>query len=356
MNLIFFCQSTDTSDPIIADTKDRILAFTSLDEIERVLLFTTRSSQYLFEDKIKHVNLDVPKKGRFFALLKFYLEIIHFMNGKPTLFYCYMTPTIAILVWPFRLFKNFKIAIWFAHSQFRSLVKFNLKYVANLWFAPNAAHAKLNYSNLRIVGQAVDLEFFSPLNESNYQNKKYDLITAGRLTPVKKFENIIQAVAMLRDNHNTKCKLAICGDAYSEYDLNYKNELINLIKKNNLEDQIELLGSLSKNDLRNHLRISKFFIFPQVGGISKAVVEAISCGLPVIICDSAKDFWGEEFDTVFVTGPKPETLGKKILEFHQWDYSYYQIISKKCRDLAVNNGGQKQLFAKIFIEVKLLLD
>ena len=346
-NLIFFCQSIDSHDPIIADTKGRVITFSELPEVRHAWLITTRGKEILAHKKISHLNLDIPSNGRIMTLMWLYWAIVKLIPNGKLLFYCYMTPTIPFWISPFKIFRNFKIATWFAHSNFNALVKFNLKYLSDLWFAPNLGHASLKYKNLKIVGQAVDSDLFRPQKA----DKKFDLITVGRLTPVKKIENILDAVFVLKNKYNLSLSLCICGDAYSKDDFLYKEKLISIVSKLKLNEQIHFQNTVLKENLPNFLKQSKLFVFPQRGGISKAVVEALSMGLPIIITEDSTDYLGERLNSLFISGVLPEDLALKIKYFVELDLMAYEKISLDCSELIAKNGTQKDLFQRISNEI-----
>lgn len=346
--LIFFCQSIDQDDPIIADTLNRAKSFAQNPRVKKTIIVTTRGKSTLSDHNITTINLEVPKEGRMKALVKLYRVVLQEILKGKIVFYCYMTPTIPILLAPFKIFSRFKIVTWFAHSQFRPLVKFNLKYLSDLWFAPNLSHAKLNYKNLRVVGQAVDLDLFKP----QPCPKKFDMITVGRLTPVKKIHTIIESIHLLKTLYHQNISLCLCGDAYSKEDINYKNELKILISKYQLDLQIDFKGNVLKDNLPLLLNQSRIFIFPQDGAISKATVEALSTGLPIIICEDASDFLSSALNQLFFTKDDPHSLALKIKMLLSLSENEYARLSKECREDVLKRGGTKELFERISYQIE----
>lgn len=103
------------------------------------------------------------------------------------------------------------------------------------------------------------------------------LLSVGELNKNKNHSIVIKALAKL---NNPNIYYLICGQG------NLKEELLNLIKKLNLEKNVKLLGF--RKDIYEIYKISDIFIFPSKReGLSVALMEAICCNLP-IICSSIR--------------------------------------------------------------------
>ena len=98
------------------------------------------------------------------------------------------------------------------------------------------------------------------------------LLSVGELNKNKNHSIVIKALAKL---NNPNIYYLICGQG------NLKEELLDLIKKLNLEKNIKLLGF--RKDIYEIYKISDIFIFPSKReGLSVALMEAICCNLPVV--------------------------------------------------------------------------
>lgn len=98
------------------------------------------------------------------------------------------------------------------------------------------------------------------------------LLSVGELNKNKNHSIVIKALAKL---DNTNVHYLICGQG------KLKEELLDLIKKLNLERNVKLLGF--RKDVYELCKISDIFIFPSKReGLSVALMEAICCNLPII--------------------------------------------------------------------------
>jgi glycosyltransferase involved in cell wall biosynthesis len=101
------------------------------------------------------------------------------------------------------------------------------------------------------------------------------LVNVGRLAYQKNQRTLVEAVAKLPDVH-----LAILGEG------ELRESLESLTRALGLEDRVHLLGELPWGDAISITRTADLFVFPShFEGLSLALVEAMSLGLPVVASD-----------------------------------------------------------------------
>lgn len=131
---------------------------------------------------------------------------------------------------------------------------------------------------VRVIPNYIDVAKFRP--DKTVYKEKGRVCYVGRLEKMpKNILNLIEAISVL------PLRLILIGDG------SQRGAIEKLVKENNI-DNIELLGSLSNNDLPRELNKSEIFILPSFfEGNPKALLEAMSCALPCIgtnvdgICD-----------------------------------------------------------------------
>lgn len=120
-------------------------------------------------------------------------------------------------------------------------------------------------------------------NKVKYVLEKYGIkgkfvLSSGRVIPDKKFEWVIEAFSYVKQNTN----LVICGQIKQ----GYKNKLINLFKRLNLEDKVKLLGFVPEKDLIALYNLAEAFVLTAPKeDFGLMPIEALSCGCPVIAWD-----------------------------------------------------------------------
>jgi glycosyltransferase involved in cell wall biosynthesis len=117
-----------------------------------------------------------------------------------------------------------------------------------------------------------------------HKNKKFTIITAGRLVPLKGFDLTIKSFAnflkVQTPKNKSKCELVIVGSG-PELN-NYKN----LIKTLDIEKQVKFIDWISRENLLDLFKKASVFVFPSHEGAGMVVAEALSFGLPVVCLDN----------------------------------------------------------------------
>ena len=124
------------------------------------------------------------------------------------------------------------------------------------------------------------------LKKSTKQNNKYAL-AVGRLEKVKGFDLLIESWT------NIKTKLVIIGSGKE------KENLLYLVKKNNLANKIEIFDEVMREDLISYYEnASVFIVSSRDEGGPRVALEALYLGIPVISTD---------------VGHMPDILPKELL-------------------------------------------
>ncbi|MEK9175638.1 MAG: glycosyltransferase family 4 protein [Patescibacteria group bacterium] len=132
--------------------------------------------------------------------------------------------------------------------------------------------------NILIVTNGIDSKRF---NRAATESKKYDVVFVGRLLSNKGIIDVAKAIKILSSSFSIQMAIAGSGPE--------KKTIIQYIKQNHLEKNIHILGHVSDNKLVSLYQSAKIAILPSSDreGILTTMLEASSCGVPVITCDSS---------------------------------------------------------------------
>ena len=112
----------------------------------------------------------------------------------------------------------------------------------------------------------------------NNMHRPIRLLSVGRLTKQKNFPLLIRLFKLVVEKNNFDVELHIVGDRED------KNEILNLIKKEKLENKIILHGSLLGKDLYDIYSNSDIFILTsRYESLGLVLIEAMASGLPIIV-------------------------------------------------------------------------
>lgn len=154
-----------------------------------------------------------------------------------------------------------------------------------------------------IPNEAPQYEEVSPLTEKR-------IVNVARALRQKRPDLLIEAFALLKDRYpDWKCEW------YGENNLHqeYAGYLRNLIQKNNLEDRFLFMGPT--NEIQQKLKSGSIFAFPsEYEGLSLALLEGMSAGLPVVGCLDCPSMKSMIQDNVngFLVQPQPEEFAEAL--------------------------------------------
>jgi glycosyltransferase involved in cell wall biosynthesis len=132
------------------------------------------------------------------------------------------------------------------------------------------------------------------------------LITAGNFNETKDLDVLIEAFAQ----HNQEASLILLGEGPTDY----MDKIHSLVQNYELVDSVYFHDRVPHEELPHFFAASDIGIWPGKLGIS--IVEAIGCGLPIVVCDSpATEFLtANENGFVFSRG-KREELASQIQKY-----------------------------------------
>lgn len=127
----------------------------------------------------------------------------------------------------------------------------------------------------QIIPNLINTGAFKPLE----LEKKYDFISIGGLREPKNYSRLIRCIKVLNDDR--KVNLAIVGEGP------LKSSLSDQINELGLSDQVTLLGSKSQDEIIELLNQSRIFVSSSsIETFGVAIIEAMSCGLPIVATKS----------------------------------------------------------------------
>lgn len=184
---------------------------------------------------------------------------------------------------------------------------------------------------IAVIPNFVDTELFSPGPD---EQKDFDVAYVGRLHPEKNPTALLEAVADL------PLRVLIVGSGPQQKELTQKFS--------QTQARIEWRDRVSNEDLPDLLRRSKIFAMPSnYEGHSKAILEAMACGLPVLGADSpgVRDFvlhdrlgWIVKADaqgiknglrTLLDDPQKRQRLGVAARDFVLSNFSFEKIVDRE---------------------------
>jgi glycosyltransferase involved in cell wall biosynthesis len=115
-------------------------------------------------------------------------------------------------------------------------------------------------------------------NQKTKLKEHINILTIGRLINRKRIDMLIDAFSEVIDSFNLS--LTIVGSGPN------KTKLIKLAEEKKIKKNVFFLGKISKDEVLEALKKADIFVLPSDSeGMSNALLEAMSSGLPVIVAD-----------------------------------------------------------------------
>lgn len=164
-------------------------------------------------------------------------------------------------------------------------------------------------ARLHRVYNTIDPRFFDALPREAGAVDRLQVVTAGRLVPVKNFAMLMRAFAAVVESF-PGARLAIAGDGPE------RGALESLRRSLGLEAHVELLGF--RPDVRPLFAHADLFVLPSLSeGFGLALLEAMASGLPVLATrrGGCAEVVGGLGDRVLLDPEDPEAWTRAILAF-----------------------------------------
>lgn len=288
MKLLMFTRKVDLDDHRMGFTHYWIETLAK--KIDFLYVVCLASGRHNLPKNVKLITLGkehksgTKHKNRLMMLIKSQLifsKIIPKIDG----IFCHMMPLYVILVSFFAKIYRKKIIMWMALDN-EALNKIGIKLkIAELQCYKIITASPESYDRKThkkiVTGHGIDVEQFIDKHEQRDSNL---IISIGRITPVKRCEDIIKAFDLLVNKKDKKSlKLEFYGGWEGEE--KYYKQLIMLVKKFKLEKNILFKGPISNSKTVKLYNKAEVFINSQKrGGAGKSVLEAMASGCIPLIC------------------------------------------------------------------------
>ncbi len=194
---------------------------------------------------------------------------------------------------------------------------------------------------INVISSGIDLGKFRDLG---YDKDEDILLFVGRLSPVKRLDLLLRALAKVKKNI-PNVKLRIIGK-----DWGVKPQLVEMTKTLNIENNVKFLEELHFEELIEHYNRAKALVLTsRFETFGVVIMEAIGCGTPVVVTK---------------VGGIPEVVGNAGILCEENEESVskgiIEILSnpEKYRTLKENTKRRRELFSwdKVAEKVKSLYE
>lgn len=346
MRVVFICQAVNQRDPIQATTVRWIKALAGKPQVEAVTVIALRKGRFTLPDNV--TVCAIKGTNRLITLTRFYKEMLRAVLRKTDCFFVYQGGPYPALLLPFKLITGKPIYQWKAHPYVSLMMRFYARFCDTKVFTSTQNAFPLNLPNIRVVGQGVDTAEF----RLKHVIKTGDLVTVGRISPVKRLDRMIRAVARCNCRYGTSYRLDIYGPTL-EKDREYREGLEALISELNLSAMVSFRGIAPQDQLPDILNRYQLFLNFSETALDRAVVEAMACGLPVISANPCVEeiLPLELRDLLTLPEEDMDMQAERIHRLLSLDDVRLAETGRTLREVVVRDHSVEALFDKILAEM-----
>ncbi|REJ05212.1 glycosyltransferase [Halobacillus trueperi] len=179
---------------------------------------------------------------------------------------------------------------------------------------------KYTNKEINIVPNMVDIDKFKKMNIYKKDNNCFYFLSVGFLTYKKGFDLLIKA---FKELNLTDTKLLIGGDGEE------KENLQTLAKDLGLEERVEFLGAITRDEVNKYMNLCDAFVLPSRHETFGVVfIEALAVGKPIIAssCEGPLDIVNEDNGLIVpIENTEELTKAMKYLYTNRKDYDEDRI-------------------------------
>jgi glycosyltransferase involved in cell wall biosynthesis len=222
-------------------------------------------------------------RGRFARWLRFVAFAARLVPRSDAVFVMF-SATFVLGVWPFARLWGKPVTFWWAHGAVTRSLRVAEKLVDRV--VTSSAHGfRIPSTKTRIVGQGIPTEHYRPAARSTL--RPFTAISVGRLRAVKRFEDLVDAVALMQDD-GEQIAVRIVGASDAGKEAAYEQELRGRIQSSDLHGTIALEGDVPQAEMPARYGAADVMVnLGETGSMDKVVLEAMACAVPVLSANVA---------------------------------------------------------------------
>ncbi len=350
MKLLIVTQKIDKDDGVLSFMLGWIKEFAQ--ECEQVTVIALYVAEHDLPSSVRVLSLGKEKGvSRLKYITKFFQYIFSERNNYDAVF-VHMNQVYVNLGGIFWRLMGKRVALWYAHGA----VPFGLRIAEKLThviIASTPSGFRLKTKKLRIVGQGINTELFTPIKRTQKEGQPIRLLIIGRISPTKDYVTLIHAFKELikRGHHVT---LDVVGGAGTPEQEGYFTSIKKLVTDFNMEKQVTFHGSKPHKETVAFFDNAHIFVSTATNGsFDKAMGDAMSTALPLIACnDAMNEVLGDLRGRLMFPKGDTHVLVEKIESLILLSNEERNKLGHELRLIIEKDHSLKNLIKKIIFELK----
>jgi glycosyltransferase involved in cell wall biosynthesis len=198
--------------------------------------------------------------------------------------FVHMVPLFALMASPVLKMRRIPMVQWYTHASAPWTLRAALRVVDRIATASRESFS-LESPKVVVTGHGINTDRFRPARQP--RDRAFHVMTVGRLSPSKRHDRLIEAIARVRERGNS-VRVSIVGEPRGPDGVRWMDQLHKQIDDLRLNDVVKFIGPVARPDLPSWYNSADVCVnLSETNSIDKAVLEAMSCGVPVITSNLA---------------------------------------------------------------------
>ncbi len=343
MNLLIITQKVDQNDAILGFFIKWLERLAQ--DFEKVVVITSLKASYQLPANVEVHSLGKESgKGKFSRRFRFYQLVKKLLPQVDTVL-AHMCPEYIVALKPLNRKLKKPLFLWYTHKAVSKYLVKAEKIVEKI-FTASKESCRVESDKIVVTGHGIDLDYFKPGQKE--VRDYFEVISVGRIAPVKNLEVLIEAVSQLDSEVKQKVRVKLIGEPLLVQDQRYLKDIKLKTKNLKLDGIVEFIGPVPYGKILPYYQKADLFInLSKTGSIDKAVLEAMACNVPVLTSNEAfKELLPEKY---LVKEGDSQMLAKKVTEFCASQHT------ENLRSLVEANHSLDSLINKIVNEIQKFL-
>jgi glycosyltransferase involved in cell wall biosynthesis len=226
--------------------------------------------------------------GRLRELVAFQQAIATIIRQVDVVF-GHMIPRYTLAAAPWALAARVPMVQWYTHRQVTLELRMAHRLVRRVVTASPESF-QLPSDKVVVLGHGIDTSQFCP---SERPPDGRLVVGVGRLAPIKGYEALIEAASLMAD-----ARLEIAGGTTPEMGEDYAQQLQQLAQDVGAADRLRFLGIVPHQEMPALYQRARAAVnLCPTGGVDKAVLEGMACGVPTVARNRTFEaIFGEDAD------------------------------------------------------------
>jgi len=206
------------------------------------------------------------------------------LKKEVDLVFVHMSPVFCLLLAPFTAAAGIPQVLWFTHRSAGLTLRFATWVVDRV---VTASKKDFPIPSRKVIGtgHGIDCDHFTPGKNGETPAPGGMILSVGRISPIKNYESMISAFSMIAPAYGLS--LTIVGAEGTPAQKDYFEKIKRMAAGTGHGGKIVFRGRIPHARILSYYRSSMLFVNLCDGAMDKTVLEAMSCGVPVVTTNRA---------------------------------------------------------------------